>query len=276
MIENMIGKRFCKLVVKEFAERNKNKSFRFLCQCDCGNTIILKSTALVDKIVSSCGCDFDKNNVIGKKFGRLTIESKVNGNTKTQYVCRCDCGNTTQQRLNSLMKGYVKSCGCLGKEIHSKGLPVHNLYYTRIHTIYMGMKRRCYCKTDYHYANYGARGIKICDEWLGKYGIVSFYNWAMENGYEDTLSIDRIDNNGDYSPENCKWATNEQQQSNTRYNKWFEYNNEKLTFSQLARKLGIHTSTLYHRIKKHNGNIYDALKSPINHNLNRYKVKSGN
>ena len=269
MYQNLIGKRFGKLLVVSEVPMKQNKAYRWLCKCDCGKKIIVKNSALKEGIVKSCGCEYGKN-LIGLKFGKLEIVDKVFENKHTLYLCKCECGNFTKQRFSTLKRGDVKSCGCLGKEFKQKGNVVHNLYYSRIYKIYNGMKNRCYCKTDYHYENWGKRGITICDEWLGKNGFINFYNWAISNGYNDNLSIDRIDNNGSYEPSNCRWTTKEVQQNNTRRNKKYEYNGEALTLSQLSKKYQINVSTLYHRIKKFN-DIKIAIENPINLSLSRTK-----
>lgn len=277
MLENLTNQRFGKLVVLEKADAKANKSYKWRCKCDCGKEVIIKQTALKDGIVKSCGCEWKNKSLVGEKFYRLTVKSIDLINNKTFATCLCDCGNIVVKMPSLIKKGHIKSCGCYEKEQSKKGNPTHGLYYTRVHKIYMGMKNRCYCKTDYHYKQWGGRGIKICDEWLGENGFVNFYKWSMENGYKDTLTIDRIDNNGDYSPENCRWATLEEQQNNTRYNLILTYNGEKLTLSQASRKLNLSTSTIWHRVKKYGTNLDIALQKPIKHELSRYKNKeSGN
>lgn len=128
---------------------------------------------------------------------------------------------------------------------------------------------RCYNKNTTSYIRYGSRGITVCDEWRGEKGFLNFYNWAMKNGYTDSLSIDRIDNSRNYEPSNCRWATLKEQQNNTRKNKYYEYNGEKLTLSQIAEKYNMSWSTLYHRLKKYN-DIKVAIELPIKTNMCRY------
>ena len=272
MYEDFIGKRFGKLVVIEEAPMTKNKSYRFFCKCDCGKTIKAKATALQDGVVKSCGCEYPKDR-IGLRFGRLVVENTVFENRHTYCICKCDCGNYIKKPFSVIKRGDIKSCGCLGKEVYAKGTPVHNLYYTRLHKIYFGMKDRCYRIKSNHYLRYGARGIKICEEWLGKNGFINFYNWANSNGYNDNLSIDRIDNNCDYSPENCRWATAEEQQNNTRKNHILYYKGEKMTLSQASKRFNLSTSTIWHRTKKYGDDLEIALKEPIRHELSAYKQK---
>lgn len=203
-----------------------------------------------------------------KKFGRLTVISRTKSkNKRARWICKCDCGNEKVVYSTDLIKGAVKSCGCLVKEIRQKGNPKHNLYRTRIYKIWQGMKNRCYCKSHIAYHKYGGKGISVCQEWLNS--IDKFYEWAINNGYKEHLSIDRIDNSGNYEPSNCRWATRIQQQNNTNFNVRYIYNGEELTIPQLSRKYNINKSTLYHRIKKNN-DVVCAIEKPIDKSKSRY------
>lgn len=134
----------------------------------------------------------------------------------------------------------------------------HNLSKTRLYKIWNGMKQRCYNPNDTRYINYGARGISICDEW--KHNFKAFYDWAMRNGYDDTLSIDRIDVNGNYCPENCCWETAAKQLRNKRNNVYVEYNGEFMCLSDAARVSGINRHTL--RYRYHAGDRDEKLFRP--------------
>lgn len=157
----------------------------------------------------------NRHDITGQRFGRLVaLEfSHKNKSRKTYWNFQCDCGTIKTIRTDTVKNGSVVSCGCFSKEKAS------NLYKTRKpskynsdgmsrHTLYhkwQGIKRRCYNRNDSHYSRYGGRGIEMCEEWL--YSFQAFFNWSIENGWEEGLQIDRIDNDGNYEPSNCRYVT---------------------------------------------------------------------
>ena len=177
-----------------------------------------------------------KKDLTGKKFGRLTVKEKDTKKSKGRnyWICECDCGNIKSIRTDALTCGHTKSCGCLNKETQFK--PIHGMKNTRLYNVWGGMKNRCRNKNSSDYVDYGGRGISYCKEWED---FIPFYNWAIENGYEEGLSIDRVDNNGNYEPSNCRWATTKQQANNRRTNVITEYKGQKFTLKELSEKLDI-------------------------------------
>lgn len=272
--KDLVGKRFGKLLVLSLAPKTKNRSTVWLCKCDCGKQIVARNKNLLEKIITDCGCNSKNNLIENQKIGKLTLIRKINACRGSKWECKCECGNSLIVKEYDLRQGNIKSCGCLKKEYAKKGNIIHGFNKTRIQEIHHAMKMRCYCKKHKYYKNYGGRGIKICDEWLGKEGLKNFGVWALENGYNDALSIDRINNNGNYEPSNCKWSTLIEQQNNTRRNHIIEYNGEKLSLSQMARKYNILPSTLCNRLRKWK-DIGKAIETPIENNKKRLKNKEG-
>lgn len=158
-------------------------------------------------------------NLAGQRFGRLTAVKPAGKNKQGRilWLCRCDCGNGHIVSSDCLLRGFSKSCGCLNHDnlLSGANRTTHGEHNTRLYRIWKGMKARCINPNTKSYQKwYGAKGVKICDEW--KYNYWVFRNWAILHGYKDNLSIDRIDPYGNYEPSNCRWATVEEQAQNKR------------------------------------------------------------
>ena len=196
-------------------------------------------------------------NLTGEKFGRLTVigvSRKVESGNRERYYwrCKCDCGNEKEVRTDCLTSGLVKSCGCLKKDqdkINLTKYHKHKLSHTKLWDTYYGMKSRCYDKTDKRYSDYGGRGIEICPEWLENFE--NFVSWSLENGFDDNLQIDRIDNDSGYSPQNCRWVSIKENCRNRRSNVMIEYQGKMITLVELSEILNIPYKTAYSKYRKY-------------------------
>lgn len=189
---------------------------------------------------------------VGDKINYLTMISEpYKKNRKAYAIFKCDCGKEKEIRLSNVIdpKG-TKSCGCMKNYLSSlsKHNYKHGLCKERVYKIWHKMRSRCNNPNYPEFYYYGGRGVKVCDEW--EHDFMSFYTWAMENGYKDSLSIDRIDVNEGYNPSNCKWSTPEEQGNNKRNNILLTVNGETMTLSRWCKKLNIKYANAlarYHR-----------------------------
>lgn len=209
----------------------------------------------------------------GKRFGRLVASRfSQNKNGHMFWECICDCGEVVYVSGAALERGNTKSCGCLRKEkardraiiVNQTVLKKHGEYKERLYKIWRGMKERCNNPRKDCYANYGGRGIAVCEEWGDDY--LSFKKWAEENGYADGLTLERIDNSGNYEPKNCRWATRKEQANNTRRNHIIEHNGESGTIAEWAERVGVKANTIHGRIQKG----YDAENALSAERYNRW------
>ena len=188
----------------------------------------------------------------GQRFGRLVVIGRDDRDSrKTYFNCKCDCGNVKSVRADSLKAGLIRSCGCMKKEQDRTNLAANHLHKmsgTRPYEIWQGIKKRCYNPHDVRYDRYGGRGIKVCDEWRDDFR--AFYDWAMQSGYNETLTIDRIDNDGDYCPENCRWSNHQEQARNRSSNIRITIGNATKTLTEWCEIFQLDSKTIlarYHR-----------------------------
>lgn len=182
-----------------------------------------------------------KSDLTGKKFGKLTVIEAA-GKTDAGailYKCKCDCGGEKVVRNDHLKSGAIQSCGCIVKK--QKGL--HN---TKLYSVWSGMKKRCHNPKNFNFKNYGGRGVSVCDEWRNDF--LSFYKWAIENGYKEGLAIDRIDNDRNYEPSNCRWVTPKVNGNNRRTSRHIEYNGRLYTIPELAELFSTKYEVFYSRL----------------------------
>ena len=283
--DDLVGKRFGMLTVisqePDAITESGNKHRRWKCKCDCGGIIISQESNLKSGASRHCGCMtyFNKSrsrteDICGKRFGKLTA-IKISKTIKDKYgkninywLCECDCGKLAEVSIGHLKSGHTTSCGCSFDPLRVGNLSrTHGESKTKLYHIYSCMKDRCYCPNNPAYKNYGARGIKICDEWMGEHGYENFSEWAKESGYDESKSkkeqsIDRIDVNGDYSPENCRWATSEEQSYNQRKTVKISYNGENMTLKDLKDICGLERNLLYNRIFNLGWSVDKAINTP--------------
>lgn len=258
---DMTGQKFGTLTVVE-RHGERHGSATWLCQCECGNTFIANGFYLRKGRIVSCGCKTTRSrDLTGMRFGRLTVKKMARPAGRrgdaTRWLCICDCGNEIEVRGYSLTGGNTKSCGCMVRTLkHPKR------ENPRLYNVWSGMKSRCYDKNNSAYMNYGGRGITVCDDWLS---YDNFYEWAMLNGYDSTLSkgkctLDRIDSNKGYSPSNCRFADTAVQISNRRVTRW-------------RKDVYLGEDGIYHTEKSTVDSKYDSKETVFKHELEKRKIK---
>ena len=199
----------------------------------------------------------------GDVFHYLTVIKRVENanNGHSRWLCKCKCGNETVVMSSHLIGGKIKSCGCWWEERKHEYRKIHgHSHKERLYNIWLGMKNRCYTKSHIRYSDYGGRGITVCAEWKQDYS--AFRSWAIQNGYADYLTIDRIDNNGNYEPSNCRWVSMHEQCRNQRTNVMLTYCGKTQTMKDWAKELNMSYSAIGWRIR--NGwNVEKALTTPV-------------
>lgn len=205
--------------------------------------------------------------ITGQRYGRLIavkrVENRVSksGKIRARWLCKCDCGKEKVILLDDLRSGHTNSCGCLGEESRRNSSRTHGMAKTRLYVEWSSMKSRCYNKRNKSYNRYGGRGIAVCDEWRNSFE--NFRNWALKNGYNDILTIERKDVNGNYCPGNCCWISQKQQAKNRRTTlRTTDKNGNEAYAMDIAKENGISMNIVIAR--KNNGwNLDKALNTPL-------------
>jgi hypothetical protein len=189
----------------------------------------------------------------GMRFSHLTVISfHERKNNNTYWLCKCDCGNEKVININGLRNGTIKACGCL-----RGGKPKNNNVNKKIYKRWWHMISRCENEKDISYKNYGARGINVCEEW---HDFDSFYEWAIKNGYKDYLELDRIDTNGNYTPNNCRFITRLENSRNKRSSLKYEINGEVKPLKVIAEENNIEYKLLWQRINRDGLTLQEAVE----------------
>lgn len=206
-------------------------------------------------------------NLKGQRFGRLLVLEKTESkkisprHTVTMWICRCDCGNEKIIRSDSLRSGRTQSCGCFREERISNNERRHGMSKDRLYVTWTNMKKRCHNPKIAEYENYGGRGISVCEEW--KTSFKAFYEWSMLTGYEENLTIDRINVNGNYEPSNCRWIPRKEQSLNKTTSHYLTYDGKTQTIKEWADELGFKYDTLHSRIMYYKWSVEKALTTPV-------------
>ena len=241
-----IGEEFGELTLVRYLGNSKA-----LFKCSCGEETVKYYQSVKRGEIISCG-HIKRNKELrgleGSTYNSLTALKYVGKRDgKTYYLFKCKCGNEVERNMYQVKSGLFKSCGCAKYKDCNYGR--HNLSRTRLYNIHSGMINRCYNENVKTYKYYGAKGIKVCDEWLGgDEGLFNFIEWANNNGYSDDLSIDRMDVNGNYEPSNCRWADFKTQMDNKTNRLYYTYNNETKTLSDWCDILNLKYNPVWKRI----------------------------
>lgn len=286
---DLAGQRFGMLYVLERASNiesaNGSRKAAWLCKCDCGNTKIVRQEYLRQRRDKcSCGCQTAAlksaklskprtvNSPVGERYGRLVIVEELprrrsgeNGHMLRIMRCKCDCGGEKITKYVSLRNNHTRSCGCWWRDAPYKhGGSTKDSEYKRLYHVWCAMRNRCLNPDDKNYYNYGGRGIGICEEWLD---FPTFKDWALKTGYDPNApqgvtTIDRIDVNGNYCPENCRWVDIEVQANNKRDTVKITHNGETLSVSQWRRRGGTVCDSVYQKRVKDGWDLESALFTP--------------
>ncbi len=261
------GDTFGRLTVLERRPSGEHGHVQWLCACECGREVMVMGSQLSSGRTKSCGCLRDEGrkpwakSLVGNSYGRLTvIEMAPLKQRQAMCICQCECGTVVEIAAGSLRSGATRSCGCLNREVASERTKTHGMSHTPEYYAWGGMQSRCYNPNTESYPEYGGRGIKVAPQWLGSAGFQTFLQ-DMGLRPSDDHSIDRIDPDGDYAPENCRWATRIEQARNKRNNLRMTMNGETKTIVEWAEITGISYRTLRERRRRMTDQ--EALTTPL-------------
>lgn len=251
-LEDITGKRYGRWVVLGRGPSNNSRSRRWLVKCDCGTERILVGSALIAGRSNSCGCWTGKD-ITGKRYGSLLVVGRdLSRKGRAYWFVKCDCGEKRIVAGTALRQGNSKSCGCL-----RGGVITHGKSNTPTYSVWAQMKKRCLNPNATAYKNYGGRGVTVCDRWRN-----SFENFLRDmGGKPEGMGIERCDNEKEYSPENCTWATAREQNNNKRNNRHIIIYGVTYTIANASRQFNIPKDTLLYRINR-GREPHDAIFNP--------------
>ena len=198
----------------------------------------------------------------GQTFGHWKVLKRADNRKKiVMWLCKCDCGTEKIVQGTSLKNGTSNSCGCHSSRLSENHHKTHGLTNTKLYRVWQRMKNATTNVNNQDYKHYGKKGVMVCSEWFDNF--LNFYNWSITNGYKEGLTIDRIDNNGNYEPNNCRWTTQKVQTNNYSKNILLEYDNEIHTIAEWAEIIGIKYTTLYNRLIKFKWTIEKASSKKV-------------
>lgn len=236
---------------KSLQERGRTTDPIYTCECLlCGKIFNRNIYAVKKNKFKNCGCQNLQYDLTNKRFGKLTAIRPIglDKHNEMQWECKCDCGNTYVAKSYALRNMKTTQCKDCSKKQIANSNRKYIVFSKRLHECYTNMKTRCKNKKQDTYNRYINRGITICEEWDKSYS--NFQDWALDNGYQENLTIDRIDNNKGYSPDNCRWVTRTEQANNRRTSYYLYYDGEKDTVANWARRLKIPYYYIQYRIYK--------------------------
>lgn len=269
---DMTGQKFNRLTaIKPSYYNEKKRIWVWEFKCDCGKTHFARGTDARTGHIKSCGClrldtlramtPYNFDDITGKIFYRLTVIKRVNRTTKnsSRWLCKCECGKYKEVDRGNLVTGQIQSCGCLNTEKRRARQKTHGMSGTRLYKVWSYMITRCYNEKCQHFSDYGGRGIKMSDEWRNDY--MNFYH-DMKDGYKRGLQLDRIDVNGNYCKENCRWVTGKQNSRNKRNTVYLTLDGERKPLAEWAEILNKDYHFVFERKDRIENGNYGILLRP--------------